>query len=230
MKEMKVVEYLDVNICFDGINKSKIRFLNRTENNTPEFNMLKDIIKKTDIVLEVGGGLGIVSTYAGMHGNMCISYEGNPELIPYIEETYKLNNTNAIIKNAILSKSSGTVPFYASKKYCNSSILKHSRLNNPTTYDVECVEVNSEIAKYNPTILFMDCEGGEEVVKYIDFQDSGKTIENIIIEFHPQFIGDKSSSEIIKYLFNSVFMIKIRRLQNKSVILFYRNINTGETK
>jgi len=59
---------------------------------------LREMLRKGDRVLELGAGVGLISTVAAMFEGIgsVTTVEANPELIPLIEETHRLNDVSPV--------------------------------------------------------------------------------------------------------------------------------------
>ena len=99
----------------------------------PEVLGLSKFLKPTDRILELGSGIGFVSSYAatqlGVHHITCV--EANPELCAYIRQVHLENGVKgATIHNAVALSdvsewpASDTVPFYITDPFFSLSLVK----------------------------------------------------------------------------------------------------------
>lgn len=151
------------------------------------------VVKAGDRVLELGGGLGYMSTLLSVKKNVerVISYEANPTLIPYIRSVHAANNVqNVEVRNALLSPAAGDpVPFYVRKNFLGSSMDHDADPGSIVeTVQIEKHPISDTLADLKPNVLVCDIEGAEaEVLPSGDW--SG--LRAAIIELHPQWIGPK---------------------------------------
>lgn len=187
-----------------------------------ELNILKNSLCKNDIVLEVGAGIGFISTFSALQigSERVFAYEANPEMVLKINETYKLNDVNPVIKNAILSNTHELVNFYLEPNFWSSSTTKRS--NQAQCINVQTININKEILKIKPTFLILDIEGGEvELIPLIKFECN--SIKFILIEMHPHIVGKHQSSSVISCLLAYKFCIDFNK-SKKNVLFFEREV------
>jgi len=153
---------------------------------------------KDAIVFDVGANIGMFTYHALKEGaKQVISYEPEPDNF-YILTQQDFDN-RAILNNVGLGGENGELPFYrntkGNKKKPNYG--KHSLC--PTrgreVIKVEIKEFYKELDKYKPTVLKMDCEGGEF---FVDWSKLPNYVEYIIIEIH-KCINEEKSNEVLKW-------------------------------
>lgn len=145
-------------------------------------------------VLELGGGLGFVSTYVKQRLNpgKCHVVEADPRLIPVIAETHKLNGVTGVqVHNCIASSDAalvkaGTVDFRLGAHFWASSVKNVDRAAKEDVVKVPVKSFQSLINECKPQALVIDIEGGE-----IDLFSQIKmpTVNSIIMEIHPKVTG-----------------------------------------
>jgi len=123
---------------------------------------LEKVLGENDRVFEIGAGIGFLSTYCAkkIASDRVVAYEANPQMIDKIKETYKLNNVNPTINNAILMDKDGEINFYLEDDFWSSSMIKRS--DNAKEVKVKIANINDELKKYNPNFLIIDIEGGKK--------------------------------------------------------------------
>jgi FkbM family methyltransferase len=157
-----------------------------------EREMVEAAVRPFDSVVELGAGLGVISAMcARVCGDDYVhAYEANPKMIPYIEETYRLNKVNPVLKNAILGREEGSVPFYLHKDFWESSTVPF-----PGGEIVNVPVVNGSDALINCTFLICDIEGGEaDLFKGLDLPAS---LKKILVETHPRIVGEKALDRLL---------------------------------
>ena len=170
-----------------------------------ELNILRNTLNVNDKVLEIGTGLGLISTFCAQKvGDESVyTYEANPNLEPVIEKTYSINNVSPHHTTAIISTKESKTNFYIEPvDIWASSLMKHS--NTALSVELNSLEINKIIKAVNPNYLIMDIEGYEyELLPYI----SWKNIRKIQVEIHTKFLGPDKTNEIIQTLDKQGFNI-----------------------
>lgn len=149
------------------------------------------VVRPGDRVLELGGGIGYMSTLLSVKKQVArvVSYEANPALIPYIRSVHAANGVkNVDLRNALLSPQAGDpVPFYVRKNFLASSM---DRAADPDTVIEEVAIMQHDIAPVleaeRPNVLVCDIEGAEaDLLPAADWTG----LRAAVIELHPQWIG-----------------------------------------
>ena len=181
----------NVKVAIDpkAMSKKMLSVMRSGDYEREEAGQITTIIQPGDRIVELGGGVGYVSSVAGMLGKAqdIVVYEANPDLIPLIERTHQLNNVTSTVINAVVlpRKSSDTVPFYIRDDFWASS-LSADTYGYSAVKDVPVVSFGEMLRRHNPTMLIVDIEGGEGEL----FQDVELTgIRKIYIEIHQAILG-----------------------------------------
>ena len=194
-----------INIEHEGIPDQLRRFFYLGSYEGDEVRILTQVLQSSDRVMEIGAGIGYLSTYcAKLVGSSNVTaFEANPALIDKIEATYHLNGVSPEVRNTLSSDESGSqITFYVEPSFWSSST--HKRSESAQEVKVTTSNINHVIQELTPSMLLIDIEGGEaELVEMIDFDCS--SIDKIIIELHPHVIGDSTCSRVLKVLFEQGF-------------------------
>lgn len=158
-----------------------------------EFNAVSAMARRDDVVIELGAGMGYMSTTAAVKckAKEVHAYEANPRMIPYIQEVYRLNNaTQARVINAVLGPKPGSVNYYIRQEFTESSMMAEATGPLSPVIAVEQVpvlDVAEEFRRIAPTFLICDIEGAEaDLLPLADLS----TLRCAVIEVHPQWIGE----------------------------------------
>lgn len=183
-----------------------------------EAELVKKFIAPTDIVFEVGAGIGFLSALcAKVVGNESVhAYEANPQLIEVIRQVHEKNGVSPFVHNVLLGDGKGERTFWLEKDYWASSLVKGTAEAQPIT--ISQIDLNSEIRRIKPTFMIVDIEGGEyEFFNKIDLAP----VQKLCIEVHPHVLGNDRVCEILGWLFGQGFSLEIGCMK-KFVFYLYR--------
>lgn len=168
-----------------------------------EIQLISEKLNKGDKVLEIGTGLGFVSTFcANVIGSENVfTFEANPYNFEIAAQVFEKNGVSPNVQNALLSDFEGVIHFPINKK----SILASSLIKSSDEFaKVNSLNLNELVKKISPNFLIMDIEGAEyEVFKIIEFQ----SIEKIQFELHPTILNETKVSEIFSILDKNHFIL-----------------------
>ncbi len=145
-------------------------------------------LKSEDIVLELGGHIGLFALYAHNKVKEIVSFEpenGNADM--YAKNISENNIKNCkLMRYAVVGNDDKERTFYMNKKYCSNTLFK-SR-DKKTEVKVNCMNINDIIKLNNFNKIKMDIEGAEyEIFKNIK---SFEEVETIIFELHLNTLKD----------------------------------------
>ncbi|MDN3658888.1 hypothetical protein QWZ08_24810 [Ferruginibacter paludis] len=193
------------------------RGLIRNEYELPERQLISNQLKSSDIVIEMGGSIGIltaiISKYVGPQGKI-ISVEaskritdiskkwlqpkGNIEILTgFGFPVFSVNKKLKVDKFSEYGGSLGGVVSYSDAEADNSSNEKNE------IWDIGKICTNFNI---KPTVLVFDIEGTETIL--IDSQPNfPATVRIIMIELHPWMYDETSKNAIIERIQSEGFSI-----------------------
>jgi FkbM family methyltransferase len=162
-----------------------------------EADKLPAIIKEGDRVLEIGAGIGYISSLIARDSRVGAIrvYEANPKLIPLILNIHKINNINNVeVFNGVLSDNNinSESKFYLREDFWASSLVK-----DPWEYeaiiDVPNIGFSHEITTFRPTLIICDIEGGE-----LDLFVNGDLggVERVYMEVHQEVLGGQGMKQL----------------------------------
>ncbi|QFT01066.1 hypothetical protein FIV06_26795 [Labrenzia sp. THAF191b] len=185
-----------------------------------EANEVEKLIKNGDRILELGAGLGFISTIAARHPlvESVLSFEADPRLIGYIKKVHELNNVEkAEIRNAVLTvdPSLDELPFFVREHFWGSS-LSENQGEYIEKHQVKAISINKIVEEFRPTFIVCDIEGGE-----LDLLPNMNLfgVTRVLVEIHSRVIGRKG----VKQLFDAMSSKNFHYDQfhsSKSVVLF----------
>lgn len=152
----------------------------------PELQSIKSQLHSNDIVMEIGAGIGLISSYCAKRigSERVFAYEANPRMEHHIRKTYKINCISPTLEMCLIGRQTGQQTFYIAEYFWSSSVIQRSP--KAEAIQVPVKSFNQEVRRINPTFLIIDIEGGEyDLVQYADFYN----VQKIAIELHERVIG-----------------------------------------
>lgn len=190
-----------------------------------ETRSLPDVVRDGDRVLELGAGMGFVSTILARRTKAAkiVALEANPQLIPFIHKVHRLNGATRVkVLNGVASagptQSGGAyAKFYARPDFWMSSLSPQ-----PYAYDrvdaVPLLSFDALLAEHAINMIVCDIEGGE--VGLLPQADlSG--VERIYVEVHDHLTGLSGVKTLFDALSAKGFAYDLRHSCG-SVVLFTR--------
>jgi len=193
---------------------------------TAEIGMLERHLRSDDIVMELGTGIGFVSSYCARRigSDRVFTFEANPALESHAYETYALNDVWPRLEIALLGKAPGERTFYVEESFWASSTIRRSTRAIPIIVPVR--SVNEEIERTCPTFLVMDIEGGEdELLPILRFH----TVRKMILELHPNVIGSARAAHVLSIVCHAGFQVEEETTTGEEPVLFLRRAFTRGT-
>ena len=186
-----------------------------------EATAVRQVLRRGDRVLELGGGIGYISSLIARSRPPAEYhvYEGNPQLVPYIRRVHMLNGLNGItVHNTLLStKSKATKQFYLRENFLASSMDQSS---DPDTI-IDKVRVPQRpiaevIEELQPDFLVCDIEGAE--VDLLPCADLS-CLRAAVVELHPQWTGQDGVQTVFD-AFNKAGLTYFARSSQGKVVTF----------
>lgn len=168
---------------------------------------LRRILRPGDRVLELGAGVGLLSTVASLVPGVeaVTTVEANPDLIPLIRETHRLNGATRVdLRNGVATADDGEdMAFYIRPDFWASSLEPSSRGYSKIA-TLPRYALKSLVKEVRPTVIVCDIEGGE--MGLFDEADlSG--VRALVIEFHAKVYGDEGVAAILAMLAAKGFVL-----------------------
>jgi FkbM family methyltransferase len=158
-----------------------------------ELRLIGAILSPNDVVLEVGAGLGLVSTYCAKRvgSDRVFAFEADPDLEPCIRETYQLNGVAPLLEMCAVTGRSGRVTLYRDKHLVSSSVVRRRVGARPV--EVPGKALGYVVEKVQPTLLVVDAEGAEREL----FDDADiPSVKKIVLELHDRLIGPEGTDRV----------------------------------
>jgi FkbM family methyltransferase len=199
-----VINHRGIRIALNpAMGEGPLRALREGRYEGGELAAIERFLKKTDIVLEMGTGIGFITLFCAkiVGPEKVHSFEANPRLEPLIRRNFELNNLHPYLTFAVLGESEGVVKFKVAREYWSSSRQYCS--DDLETINVRQLSVNTVLKRVSPSMIVMDIEGGEcELVPMMDFAG----VQRIMIELHPQLTGIEPAVKVEKHLRDAGFV------------------------
>lgn len=164
-----------------------------------EIKRVAALVRPGDTVLELGAGLGFVSTYLrrSTAAGQIVSIEANPYLIPYIRKVHLLNEAqDIVVLNGVVGTASqaASVPFYCREDFWMSS-LDPDDGSYTHVAETPFLAWGDLLDTYKPTVFTLDIEGGElDIFSTVERMDG---IRCIVAEFHPKVYGSRGLTKAL---------------------------------
>lgn len=204
-KRLAVVEIEGIRIKIGShISESILQELYAGTYEEAELRIIKSQLSPSDVVMEIGTGIGLLSSYCAKQigSERVYTYEANPALERPILDNYQLNNVFPSLKICLIGAQAGEQIFYIEPNFWSSSIIQRTPQSQAVNVPVK--SFNREIQQINPTFLIIDIEGGEyELLQYADFHK----VKKMAIEVHERVIGRDKVNFVISRLAEHGFKI-----------------------
>ena len=163
------------------------------------------IVQKGERVLEIGAGIGYVSTLAWNTGHVehLSIIEANPDLIPIISETHQLNGVEGHIMNGCLGSEVGKASFYIHEDFWASSLAPPKNKNKiRKVVGIPTISFSDVLREVSPTLIICDIEGGEaRIFDGVNLYGVNK----ILVEVHQRRIGRRGMFNLFETLHRQGF-------------------------
>jgi FkbM family methyltransferase len=169
------------------------RALSRGGYERQELQLVGALLSPGDVVLEVGAGLGLVSTYCAKRvgSSRVFAFEADPDLEPCIRETYQLNGVEPTLEMCAVGARAGRVTIHRNKHLVSSSVGRRRAGTRPV--EVPGKALNYVVERFRPTVLIIDAEGAEREL----FEGAElTTVTKIMLELHDRVIGPQGTDRV----------------------------------
>ena len=169
-----------------------------------EARVLRATLRPDDRYLEVGAGIGVISTIACqiVGAERVTSFEANPKLVRVAAHTLLDNGFyTPAIEHAILGETDGPRAFYVHDVFWESSLLLTPGAREIT---VPGRSWNGELERLRPSYLMIDAEGGEADLLNQRLPDG---VRAVCVEMHPARIGHEGVQRLLQELMEQGFVL-----------------------
>lgn len=167
-----------------------------------ECNLLKSYLEATDIVLEIGAGIGLTSAIVASKAMYSTHIEANPSLIHLVTTNISINTQNpcnhTVREAAVTAIETGDslVSLHSGDNFWNAALKEREIHKN--AINQKSVYIQNALKERQFNFLIMDVEGYElEIITSNKFPVG---IKKIMIELHPKVIGDEGLATCVSLL------------------------------
>ena len=156
-------------------------------------------IKKDHRVLELGGGVGYISSICAQITDPAniVTVEANPNTLNVIRNNLDLNDASAakLIHAAVVNNTQDfeTVAFRVGNVFWGSSIAQTDSATDKVV-EVPTIGLFDLFESHRPHVVIMDIEGAEE---HLFDQKWPRFIRQVILEIHPNLYGNSTIKTIV---------------------------------
>ncbi|MGA9410070.1 MAG: FkbM family methyltransferase [Roseobacter sp.] len=198
--------------------------LRRGRYEASEARTLKTFVGENSSIVELGAGIGYISTSASVHfgARSVTCIEANPKLCDYIREVHRLNDVaGSQVINAIAlpglqaAQSAKSLPFYVAKPFWSSAMERPEKLKSKKI-EVPVVSLDQILANTKADALICDIEGGE--AKLFDDLDLG-SVRYVLVELHTNRIKAEGVVNLFENMHRHGFFYH-QQASGEGVVLF----------
>lgn len=203
------------------------RSIRRGNYEKPERNAVSVHINEDDNVVELGTGIGFMSTFMAVTKGVknITTFEANSGLLPYIRNMHILNGVENQIKvrNQLAApKASEPEPFYVRGDFLASSLSddRGTRFGGVVrTEMIDVIDFNTFLVQEDINALVCDVEGYESILLP---QTDLSGLNKAIIELHPKSTGLAGVNDIFQ-AFSNAGLVYDCSTSSGAVVTFLRD-------
>ncbi len=183
------------------------------------------LVQADDVVLDIGAGIGFISTLIARRAKKVIAVEANPDLLPFMEALHRRNGALNIERlNVVLGNPGlGEAVFYQRKDFWMGS-LSPTPNAYVSTVTVPEMSLNTLLKEAGVTMVVCDIEGAESVLfEAVEFCD----VSRVYLELHDHITGLKGVAAVFSAMAERGFAYD-PRFSSGAIILF-RKVEPAET-
>jgi FkbM family methyltransferase len=181
-----------------------------------ELQLISAVLSPNDVVLEVGAGLGLVSTFCAkrLGSARVFAYEADPDLEPCIRETYALNDVEPTLEMCAIGPRAGRVTLRRDKHFISTSVARRRVGAKPV--EVPGKALDYVVERVRPTLLLVDAEAAER-----ELFDGAELpgVTKVVLELHDHVIGPDGTDRVRQDLAGAGFKEDRRLSSNMHLVL-----------
>ncbi|MDB6455217.1 FkbM family methyltransferase [Falsirhodobacter sp. 20TX0035] len=160
-----------------------------------EARLARTLLRAGDRVLELGSGLGIITTVLAQTPDVRIwSFDANPDTVAMARRVAEANDaTNVTFAHGLLSAGDPTTHvFYMRRDFWMSSMIA-AQGPYEATIEVQSANIDAALAERGINVLVMDVEGAEREILGAATLDG---VDRVFLELHDHLYGLTGVREI----------------------------------
>jgi len=162
-----------------------------------EVKFLTRAIRSNDRVLELGGGIGFISSFVALHtpAAFVATIEANPQLIPLMRRVHALNGVTVDVTWGIVAREAGVASLNMHENFWSSSTLGQGAGDDRVEVPVHTL--TDLVRTVRPQVLIVDIEGSEQNLFSALALDG---VRDIVLELHEHIIGTAGVQSVLAEL------------------------------
>lgn len=187
-----------------------------------ERHLVGALVEAGDSVLELGSGLGFISSVIGrQRPKIQVSVEADPRLYPLLRKNLENNGvTGAEVLSGIVGAHDGEVDFFSGDHFIGSSL--HRTGEHSDRRSVHCHAIAPLFERFAFNCLIIDVEGAEhELLDVLPLAG----VDKLCIELHPHIIGPEKVTRVVARLLEAGFLLDLQQ-HSGQVLVFRRCVHT----
>ena len=149
-----------------------------------EIESIQSVLEPHDRILDIGCGIGITSLFSARlePTSKIESYDANPDVIKLALKHQQLNQiSNCAFHNGVVTANSAElIDFFIPEQFWAGSTTEHEKAKRVSVPNFNLSDI---LSGFDPTVMFLDVEGGEyELLPIIEWQKCN--IRTFVIELH----------------------------------------------
>ena len=169
--------------CGDVVSPGILEQLVRGSYERQEAEGLVRLLGPSDRVLELGSGLGVITSIASRCAAEVLSFEANPRMAKLAESNLALNGRrNATVRSGVLGPRSGTASFRVARDFWSSSLGDAD--SDHVHLEVEVHALSAVLEAFKPTVAILDIEGGEYALLADPVWGACRGLRKVLVELH----------------------------------------------
>ena len=161
--------------------------LERDGYETVELYLVRRLVRRRDTVLDLGSGLGLTSIAAAKaaEGGRVVGYEADPNIAPLAKRNVLRNKVTVEIRDSAISSKAGRLTLNLAPDFLANSLFP---IPGSKPISVESAALSHVLQEIRPNVITSDIEGVEKDI----FADADlSSVDRVLVETHPQFIGSE---------------------------------------
>jgi FkbM family methyltransferase len=186
----EVVECHGIKVPTAGLSENMKQVLADGKMESAELGLLTGLLTKTDSVLELGGGCGLLATYCSKHAGSVVTVEADPQMAPVIKATFQ---ANGVSPKLVIGAVSGTGDSMVLDRKPDFWSTKTHPVGTNGGDTVPGLKLSTLLAEHAPTVVVCDIEGTETTL--VDTALPA-TVRAFMVETH----GRRAETAVDKWL------------------------------